>query len=99
MKHWMGIVLAAGLCFCTACGSGGESSQTSQAEVQTEQATATVPAPEYIRLLSSLMLSETGQNVLQSVTNALKSAILSLNVKDLWKSFTNCISYESGTGS
>ena len=47
MKHWMGIVLAAGLCFCTACGSGGEPSQTSQAEVQTEQATAaTAPAPE-----------------------------------------------------
>ena len=47
MKHWMGIVLAAGLCFCTACGSGGESSQTSQAEAQTAQTTAaTAPAPE-----------------------------------------------------
>lgn len=47
MKHWMGIVLAAGLCFCTACGSGGESSQTSQAEAQTAQTTAaTAPALE-----------------------------------------------------
>ena len=43
------------------------------------------------------MLSETGQNVLQSVTNALKSAILSLNVDDYsMKEWHDAIIYLTG---
>lgn len=56
MKRWIGIVLAAGLCLCTACGSSPASSETAAGTetVQTEQAAESSAAPTSGRVAATV---------------------------------------------
>lgn len=56
MKRWIGIVLAAGLCLCTACGSSPASSEIAAGTetVQTEQAAESSAAPTSGRVAATV---------------------------------------------